>query len=146
MHTVYIDQRVILSLHVNILDSRQSALSFMIESNSDRSAFKAWSSEPRKTISVYVHHDDMRSFAQLAISVPDPRKGLTSYRTHGQWTNTYKSDRCSWLTSLTIILFTRVAPRIKSNGAPDQRSTHLLLISARVSPRIKSKGLHRYVL
>ncbi len=48
--------------------------------------------------------------------------------------------------SLTIILFTLVAPRIKSKGAPDQRSTHLLLLLGRVSARIKSKGLHKYVL
>jgi hypothetical protein len=145
-HTAYIDQRVILSLHANILDFRQSALSFMIGSNSDRSAFKARSPEPRKAISVYAHHDDMWSFAQLAINVSNRRKGLTSDRTHGQRTNTYKSVRGSWLTSLTIILFTCVAPHIKSKGASDQRSTHLLLLSARASPRTKSKGLHRYVL
>jgi hypothetical protein len=48
--------------------------------------------------------------------------------------------------SLTIILFTRIAPRTKSKGAPDQRSTHLLLLSARASPRIKNKVLHMYVL
>jgi hypothetical protein len=34
----------------------------------------------------------------------------------------------------------------KKQGALDQRSTHLLLLSARASPRIKSKGLHKYVL
>jgi hypothetical protein len=71
-----------------------------------------------------------------------------------------------------LSLFTRVVPRTKSKGlpiggplfsknlcflhalhriqkakmAPDQRSTHLLLLSARASPRTKSKGLHRYVL
>jgi hypothetical protein len=146
MHTAYIDQRVILSLHANILDSRQSILSLMIESNSDRSAFKARSSELRNAISVYAHHDDLQSFSQLAISVPDRRKGLTSDRTHGQWTNAYKSDRGSWLTSLTIILFTRLALRTKSKGAPDQRSTHLLLLSALASPRTKNRGLHRYVL
>jgi hypothetical protein len=146
MHTAYIDQRVILSLHANILDSSQSALSFMIGSNSDRSAFKVRSSEPRKAISVYAHHDDLWSFAQLAISVPDRRKGLTFDRTQGQRTNAYKSGRGSWLTYLTIIRFTRVAPRTKSKGAPDRRSTHFLLLSARASPRTKSKGLHRYVL
>jgi hypothetical protein len=142
----YIDQRVILSLHANILDFRQSALSFMIGSNNDRSAFKAWSPEPRKVISVYAHHDDLWSFAQLAISVPDRRKGLTSDHKHDQRTNAYKSIRGSWLMSLTIILFTRIAPRTKSKGAPDQRSTHLLLLSARASPRTKSKVLHMYVL
>jgi hypothetical protein len=136
----YIDQRVILSLHANILDSRQSALSFMIGSNNDRSTFKAQSPEPRKAISVYAHHDDLRSFAQLAISVPDRRKGLSSDRTHGQRTNAYKSAMGSWLTSLTIILFIRVVPRTKSKGAPDQRSTHLLLLSARASPRTKARG------
>jgi hypothetical protein len=91
----YIDQRDILSLHANILDFRQSALSFMVGSNSDQSAFKARSPEPHKAISVYVHHDDLRSFAQLAISVPDRRKGLTSDRTHVQQTNAYKSVRGS---------------------------------------------------
>jgi hypothetical protein len=44
------------------------------------------------------------------------------------------------------MLFTRVAPRTKSKGAPDQRSTHLLLLSARASPHTKSRRLHRYVL
>jgi hypothetical protein len=146
MHTAYIDQRVILSLHVNILDSRQSVLSFMIDSNSDRSAFKARSPEPRKAIIVYVHHDSLWSFAQLAISIPDRRKRLTSDCTHGQRTNAYKSATDSWLTSLTIILFTRVSPRTKSKGAPDKHSTHLLLLSARASPRTKNNGLHRYVL
>jgi hypothetical protein len=34
----------------------------------------------------------------------------------------------------------------KKQGAPDQRSTHLLLLSAHISPRTKSKGLHMYVL
>jgi hypothetical protein len=50
------------------------------------------------------------------------------------------------LTSLTIIFFTRIAPRTKSKGAPDQHSTHLLLLLTHASPRIKSKELHRYVL
>jgi hypothetical protein len=84
MHMAYIDQQVILRLHANILNSRQSALSFMIGSNNDRSAFKARSPESRKAISVYAHLDDMRSFAQLAISVPNRRKGLTSDHMHGQ--------------------------------------------------------------
>jgi hypothetical protein len=146
MHTTYIDQRIILSLHANTLDSRQSALSFMIESNNDRSAFKLRSPEPRKTISVYAHHGDLWNFAQLAISVPDRCKRLTSDRTHGQRTNAYKLARGSWLTSLTIILFTRIAPCTKSKVAPYQCSTHLLLLLACTSPRTKSKGLHRYVL
>jgi hypothetical protein len=92
-HTSYIDQRVILSLHTNILDSSQSALSFIIGSDIDRSAFKARSSEPRKMISIYAHHNDLRSSAQLAISVLDRRKRLTSDRMHGQRTNAYKSVR-----------------------------------------------------
>jgi hypothetical protein len=65
----------------------------MIESNSDRSAFKARSPEPRKEISVYAHHDDIRSFTQLAISVSDRRNGLTSV--YDQRTNVYKSVRGS---------------------------------------------------
>jgi hypothetical protein len=50
------------------------------------------------------------------------------------------------LLSKNLDFFTRVAPHTKSKGAPDQRSTHLLLLSARVSSRTKNKGLHRYVL
>jgi hypothetical protein len=34
----------------------------------------------------------------------------------------------------------------QKQGAPDQHSTHLLLLSARAPPRTKSKGLYRYVL
>jgi hypothetical protein len=44
------------------------------------------------------------------------------------------------------MLFTRVPPHTKSKGAPDQYSTHLLLLSAHALPCAKSKGLHRYVL
>jgi hypothetical protein len=44
------------------------------------------------------------------------------------------------------MLFTRIAPRTKSKGAPDRRFTHLLLLSAHVLLRTKSNGLHRYVL
>jgi hypothetical protein len=40
-----------------------------------------------------------------------------------------------------LMLFTHVALRTKSKGAPDQYFTHLLLLSARASPRTKSKGL-----
>jgi hypothetical protein len=54
-------------------------------------------------------------------------------------------DRRS-LTQQKLMLFTRVAPRRKSKGAPDQCSTYLLLLSARASPCTKSKGLYRYVL
>jgi hypothetical protein len=99
-----------------------------------------------RAISVYAHHDDLWSFAQLAISIPGRRKRLTFDHTHGQRTNAYKSVRGSWLTSLTIILFTRVAPHTKNKGALDQCSTHLLLLLACASPRTKSKGLHSYVL
>jgi hypothetical protein len=45
-----------------------------------------------------------------------------------------------------LILSARASPRAKSKGAPDRRSTHLLLLSARALSRTKSKGLHRYVL
>jgi hypothetical protein len=44
--------------------------------------------EPHKAISIFAHHDDPRSFAQIEISVLDRREGLTSNRTHGQQTNT----------------------------------------------------------
>jgi hypothetical protein len=114
----YIEQRVILSLHANILDFWQSALSFIIGSNSDRSAFKAWSPKSCKTTTGYAHHDNLWSFAQLAIRVSDRRKGLTSDHTHGQRINTYKSVNDSWLTSLIIILFICVAPCTKRNGLP----------------------------
>jgi hypothetical protein len=74
----------------------------MIESISDRSAFKTQSLEPRKAISVSAHHDDLQSFAPIAINIPDGRKGLTSDRTHGQRTNMDKLVRGSRLTPLTI--------------------------------------------
>jgi hypothetical protein len=50
------------------------------------------------------------------------------------------------LSKIFFMLFTRVAPRTKIKGTPDQCSTHLLLFSARISPRTKSKGLHKYAL
>jgi hypothetical protein len=62
---------------------------------------------------------------------------------------TYKKQGApDWrsFTQQKLMLFTRVAARIKSKGAPDQCSTYLLLLSARASLRTKSKGLHRYVL
>jgi hypothetical protein len=74
----------------------------MIESISDRSAFKTQSLESRKAISVSAHHDDLQSFAQIAINIPDRRKGLTFDRTHGQPTNMDKLVRGSRLTPLTI--------------------------------------------
>jgi hypothetical protein len=59
----------------------------MIRSNNDQSAFNARSPGLRKVTSVSTHYDDLRNFAQIEISVPDQRKGLTSDRTHGQQTN-----------------------------------------------------------
>jgi hypothetical protein len=47
------------------------------------------------------HHDDLRSFAQLAVSNPDRRKGLTSDRTHGQRINAYKKEGAPNRRSLT---------------------------------------------
>jgi hypothetical protein len=88
--------------------------------------------------------------------------------THGQRTNAYKSARGSWLTYLTIILFTHISPRTKSKGlligsllfskklyfyirsttykkqgAPDRRSLteQKFILFTRVAPRTKSKGL-----
>jgi hypothetical protein len=49
------------------------------------------------------------------------------------------------ITQQKLMFFTRVAQHRKSKKAPDQRSTHLLLLSARASPRTKSNDLHRYV-
>jgi hypothetical protein len=45
-----------------------------------------------------------------------------------------------------LLLSTRDLPHTKSKGAPDQCSTHLLLLLAHALPCTKSKGLHRYVL
>jgi hypothetical protein len=56
---------------------------------------------------------------------------------------TYKKQGApdQWsLTQQKLMLFTCVAPRTKSKGAPDRHSTHLLLLSAHASPRTKSKG------
>jgi hypothetical protein len=141
----YIDQRVILSLHANILDSRQSVLSFMIGSDSDRSAFKAWSSEPCKTISVYAHHDNLWSFAQLAISVPDRRKGLTSDHMNSQWTNAYKLVRGSRsavpYSAKTYVFYMR-STAYKKQGAPDRRSLtqQKLMLFTCVAPHTKKQG------
>jgi hypothetical protein len=86
----------------------------MMGSNSDRSAFKARSLKPHKAISVYAHHDDLRSFAQLAIRTPDQRKGLTSDRTHAPRTN--QPGAPNWCPLSSLIFFTRVTPCTKSNG------------------------------
>jgi hypothetical protein len=76
-----------------------------------------------------------------------PSTQVAYFRSHARSANQHVQIRQgSWLTSLTIILFTRVALRIKSNEALDQRSTHFLLLSAHASPRTKSKWLYRYVL
>jgi hypothetical protein len=56
----------------------------MIGSISDRSVFKERSLKPRKAISVSAHHDDLQSFVQLAISVPDWHNELTFNLKHGQ--------------------------------------------------------------
>jgi hypothetical protein len=45
----------------------------------------------------------------------------------------------------TYAFYTR-STTYKKQGAPDRRSTHLLLLSTCASPRTKCKGLHRYVL
>jgi hypothetical protein len=60
----------------------------MIRSNNDRLAFKARFPEPRKAISIYAHHDDLWSFAQLAISVPDRRKGAYF------WSHARSANQC----------------------------------------------------
>jgi hypothetical protein len=109
-------------------------------------SFQSVIPEPRKAINVYAHHDNLRSFAQLAISVPDRRNGLTSDCTHSQPTNAYKKQWAPERRSLTqqkIMLFTRVAPRTKSKGlsidGPLLSKKRMLFTS--VAPRTKSKGL-----
>jgi hypothetical protein len=88
----------------------------MIESISGRSSFKVWSLEPQKAISVSTHHDDLQSFAQIVISIPDRCKGLTFDRPHDQRTNAYKSVRCFRWTSLTIS-YTRSATYTTVRGS-----------------------------
>jgi hypothetical protein len=46
-----------------------------------------------------------------------------------------------YLTQQKLIFFTRVAPRIKSKGAPNQHFTHLLLLSAVLRRVQKARGL-----
>jgi hypothetical protein len=82
--------------------SGQFILNFMIKSISNRSTFKTWSPKLCKAISVSAYHDDLWSFAQIAISVLDRRKGFTFDRTHSQRTNAYKSAKGFRWTSLTI--------------------------------------------
>jgi hypothetical protein len=113
-----------------------------------------------------VHNYDLWRFAQIAISIPDPCKGLTSDRMHDQWNNAYKLARGSRLTSLTIsyISYTRSAAYksvrgsrltsltisytfhirsivYKKQGALDRRSIQLLLLLTYASQRTKSKWL-----
>jgi hypothetical protein len=104
---------------------RQFALSFMIGSIYDRSAFKARSSEPRNVISIYVHHDDLRNFAQITISVPDGCKGLTFNRTHDQRTNTYKSARGLPIDVPNHLLYAQHRIQI-NHGLPIDVPNHLL--------------------
>jgi hypothetical protein len=87
-----------------------------LRSDSTPIAIKAGSSEPRKTISVSANHDDLRSFAQLAISVPNWYKGLNSDNMHGQRSNEYKSSRGFRWTSLTIS-YTRSATYKLASGS-----------------------------
>jgi hypothetical protein len=49
----------------------QSALSFTIGSNNDQLDFKALPLGPCKAMNIYAHYDDVRSFAQIEISVQD---------------------------------------------------------------------------
>jgi hypothetical protein len=119
-------------------------LSFMIGSDSDRSAFKVRPLGPHRAMSIFAHYDNLQGCADLAISVPDWCKELTSDHMYGQWINAYKKQgapdwrsitsilyflhvqrrvqnvRSSWLTSLNsyLMLFTRTAPRTKSKGLP----------------------------
>jgi hypothetical protein len=113
----------------------------MIGSISDLLAFKAWSPELCEVISISAHHGDFQSFAQIAISVPDRRKWLTSDGTHGQWTNAQTSARGSWLASLIISypFYTR-SVMYKKQGAPGRHSIQLLLLLAHASPCHIQKG------
>jgi hypothetical protein len=114
----------------------------MIRLISNQLVFKARSLEPRKAISILAYHDDLRSFAQIAISIPNWCKGLTSDHMHGQRTNAYKSIKDSQLTSLTIsYTFYMPSPCTNQLEGLDRCSIQHLLLSARTSPRTKSNGL-----
>jgi hypothetical protein len=97
-------------------------------------------------MNIYAHYDDVRSFAQIEISVQDRCKELTSDRTYDHESTCKKSARGSQLMPLTIsyTFYTRITA-YKKQGALDRRSIQLLLLSARASPCTKSKGLHMYV-
>jgi hypothetical protein len=112
------------------LISGQSALSLMIKSISDRSAFKARFPKSHKAVSVSAYHDDLRSFTQIAISVPDRRKVLTSDRMHSQRTNMYKSVRASVNVS-NHLLYAQRRVHI-SQGLPVNIPNHLLYAQRRV--------------
>jgi hypothetical protein len=98
-------------------------------------------------MNISAHYDDVRSFAQIEISVQDRCKELTSDSTYDHESMCKKSARGSQLMPLTIsyTFYTRITA-YKKQGAPDRHSIKLLLLSARASPRIKSNGLHMYVL
>jgi hypothetical protein len=66
-------------------------------------------------MSVSAHYDNLWSFAQIAISISNWCKGLTSNHTHGQWTNVYKNQGApDWRPLSSLIHFTRAMPRTKS--------------------------------
>jgi hypothetical protein len=117
----------------------------MIGSNNDRSSFKAWSPETSKAIRVYTHHDDLWSFAQLAISVPDQHKGFTSDRMHSQQTNVYKSVRAPDWHPQPSYFCTRITAYKKLRGSRSTFHTSCISFTTRFAA-YKKQGLHRYVL
>jgi hypothetical protein len=105
-------------------------------------SFQSTIPKSRKAISVSTHHDDLWSFAQLAISIPDRRKELTFDRTHDQRTDVYKSTKGSRLMSLIIsyTFYTRSAV-YKSVRRSWLMSLTISYTFTRASPHTKSKGL-----
>jgi hypothetical protein len=77
----------------------------MIRSDSNWLAFQAWPLGRHKAMSISAHYDDLWSFAQIAISILNWRKRLTSDRTHGQRTYVYKKRRVPDWHSLSSILY-----------------------------------------
>jgi hypothetical protein len=88
-------------------------------------------------MSVSAHYDNLWSFAQIAISISNWCKGLTSNRTHGQWTNVYKNQGApDWRPLSSLIHFTRAMPRTKSKELLIDVPYHPLYFFCVVATRI----------
>jgi hypothetical protein len=120
----------------------QSALRSMIESNNNRSAFKARPLGPHKVMSISTHYDDLWGYTQLAISVPDWCKGLTSDHTYSQRTNAYKKEGApDWRLLTSILCFLHVQYYVqKARGSRSMSLNIYLMFFTYATSHTKTRG------